>query len=93
MKIKEQCEECKGKGYSLDRGVLYRCPKCFGRGELDWIENIIGPNLKEAVPSDYDLIQKYYQQNTKMLDDWRKTDWKKISKGRVNAPNVKEEDI
>jgi hypothetical protein len=70
---KEKCKKCKGEGYSVDRGVLYRCPKCFGRGELDWLENIVGPKRDLGFPCDEDLIQRYYKKNTIMLEDWKKT--------------------
>ena len=32
------CSECDGVGYILED----ECPKCFGTGKLDWIENVVG---------------------------------------------------
>lgn len=43
------CNKCGGTGRAavkLDKPTinvtLICCPKCFGRGKVDWIENIIG---------------------------------------------------
>ena len=36
MKIDNTCEFCKGTGSLKDR----ICKKCYGTGELDWIDRI-----------------------------------------------------
>ena len=53
------CKKCKGEGYSVDRGVLYRCPKCFGRGELDWLENIVGPKYTFFQVTESSPVKKF----------------------------------
>jgi len=61
------CDECKGTGYDLEIPKQknsnpyymkhYNCPKCFGLGKLDWVENIVGKrksnlNMSGVPPSD-----------------------------------------
>jgi len=37
------CNECEGTGFENKRKWNRKaCPKCFGIGKVDWIENIIG---------------------------------------------------
>lgn len=37
------CDRCNGKGYYVYKeGWNHICPKCLGRKELDWLQNIIG---------------------------------------------------
>ncbi len=39
------CPKCNGSGSEPkihDRIVAGKCSKCFGKGKLDWIENIVG---------------------------------------------------
>jgi len=48
------CDECDGKGevqYQIDecQSTEVRCPKCFGDGKLDWVENAMGKK-KESEP-------------------------------------------
>jgi hypothetical protein len=72
----DSCPKCNGKGYLLTRKrVLYRCPKCLGRRELDWVENVVGPNRERGFPGMGTLIARYYEINTKMLYSWRETKW------------------
>ena len=46
------CDKCNGSGscntkYSQETSPYYvRCPKCKGRGKVDWVENIIGKKSK-----------------------------------------------
>ena len=47
MKLEEWevvCYRCNGKTSTLlDKyGKRITCPKCYGEGKLDWIENVIG---------------------------------------------------
>jgi hypothetical protein len=54
-----ECPKCKGKGHlgSLRKeGIKYYilCHKCFGRGKLDWVSNVI----KEKLDGSFDVIQK-----------------------------------
>ena len=73
----DDCAKCNGKGYLLSRKkVLRRCPKCLGRGELDWVENVVGPNRERGFPSDEQLVERYYSENMIMLYDIRETKWK-----------------
>ena len=39
-----QCDKCSGKGYSNKGKIGVTCPKCYGLGKLDWIDNIKGSN-------------------------------------------------
>jgi len=75
MRIRmDDCSKCKGKGYLVNRKrVLRRCPKCLGRGELDWVENIVGPSRERGFPSDDQLVMRYYETNKIMLYHWKKT--------------------
>ena len=42
----EKCKTCDGKGFvSSGVGYFLRCEKCMGKGELDWVEKIVGPKL------------------------------------------------
>jgi len=37
------CNKCNGKKeFEVSSTLMQRCPKCKGKGTLDWIENIIG---------------------------------------------------
>jgi RecJ-like exonuclease len=75
--MNDTCKKCNGKGYLVNRKkVLRRCPKCLGCGELDWVENVVGPNKERGFPIDEQLIDRYYETNKKMLYSWRKTKWK-----------------
>ena len=38
------CNECNGTGLKTNQ-VYHPCPKCYGTGKLDWIENIVGRNM------------------------------------------------
>ena len=40
----EICNKCDGKRAleTTDPEILRQCPKCRGRGIVDWIENIMG---------------------------------------------------
>ncbi len=62
MKLKKgevKCDKCKGKGkipakdhprvYISTEGSLFECPKCFGTGKLDWVENIVGKRKDENI--------------------------------------------
>lgn len=52
------CDKCKGRkvqkdfvvlwipGHGFVGGVSYKCVKCHGTGELDWIEKIVGKRGK-----------------------------------------------
>lgn len=45
LKLKEGevlCDKCYGKGFLGKGRALPICPKCFGAGKLDWIENVVG---------------------------------------------------
>ena len=71
----DKCSKCNGKGYLLtQKRVLYRCPKCLGRGELDWVENVVGANREREVPSINILVERYYQTHTRILYDYRETE-------------------
>jgi len=40
-----KCKRCKGRGLvrvNLRDKLECMCPKCWGDGKLDWIENVIG---------------------------------------------------
>jgi len=38
-----KCPECDGDGFVMtDYPYTGPCPKCKGRGSLDWVENIMG---------------------------------------------------
>jgi hypothetical protein len=37
------CDECLGTGESI---AHHSCPKCWGNGKLDWIENVVGKRPK-----------------------------------------------
>lgn len=50
------CKDCKGKGKkkirtSYQTYIEIFCPKCNGKGYLDWVENIVGvkKNLNEKL--------------------------------------------
>jgi len=44
------CKKCEGTGrgvklsthYGMRKGTYAICPDCYGKGKLDWIENILG---------------------------------------------------
>lgn len=59
------CNKCEGGGswpqlfMKKEQAAYYRCPKCYGSGKLDWIENITGkpdiyyfsmPKLRKSYP-------------------------------------------
>jgi hypothetical protein len=74
----DDCSKCNGKGYLVNRKkVLRRCPKCLGRGELDWVENVVGPNRERGFPGLDALVQRYYQDpDSTMLYDYKDIQWK-----------------
>jgi len=49
-----ECSQCKGKGniylsseeIKTKKPIKRTCPKCSGFGKLDWIENVVGTNIK-----------------------------------------------
>jgi len=46
-----KCDKCNGKGLiPLEGEYLITCSKCKGKKELDWLENVFGPNIEN-----YDL--------------------------------------
>ncbi len=54
----ELCDKCKGVGAILkdihtDSPSQNLCLKCFGRGKLDWIENIVGKSISVRLPITY----------------------------------------
>jgi len=37
------CDECEGTGYSRKVNIIcFKCPKCDGKGKLDWVTNAMG---------------------------------------------------
>lgn len=72
------CNECDGSGYTIvenenkTNAVFEQlniiCPKCYGRGKLDWIENIVGRqklppleiNFPDMTTKNYADFQKEY---------------------------------
>jgi len=50
------CSECGGTGLDSSRRSWNRkaCPKCFGIGKVDWIENITGKKREEPGKNGYD---------------------------------------
>ena len=64
MKLKPgeiKCDKCKGTGYDLtipkqeyETGYYqkhYPCSKCWGKGKLDWIENVVGKRNPNPIMS------------------------------------------
>ena len=42
-----KCDKCNGNGIVLEKEFLGNiCPKCDGKKELDWVENIVGVKRK-----------------------------------------------
>lgn len=48
------CSECDARGHIKVDTNLLLCPKCFGRGVVDWLENIVG--RKDNPSLDYYLL-------------------------------------
>lgn len=73
----EDCSECGGKGYQVrsespnSPGIIFRCPKCGGRGELDWVEQVVGRRPEVRVPNTDQLIEKYKKDREYDLEDKR----------------------
>ena len=44
----EICSKCNGIGYvnKSNNKSLCLCPKCKGKGEIDWIEQVVGKKYK-----------------------------------------------
>lgn len=53
----EICSCCEGRGYKPTNNlVLYQfCPKCKGRGKVDWVTNIVADRDSRIDTSDLDL--------------------------------------
>lgn len=54
MELKEGelvCSLCNGWGkvYHKDDDGIFQCPRCKGRGKLDWVENIMGIKVPDGV--------------------------------------------
>lgn len=50
----KECSECKGSGEVMgDYPYGEICPKCNGKGTLDWIENIVGVHGTHIKPGVY----------------------------------------
>jgi DnaJ-class molecular chaperone len=69
----DDCSKCEGNGYIIKMGILFRCDKCGGRGELDWLEQVIGRRKDVKTPNMDQLIERYKSENKVMLRDWKKT--------------------
>jgi len=72
----KECQRCLGKGEIL-HGKLevmdYVCPKCKGKGTLDWIENIVGvvgTYIKPGVYT-YEVDYSEYISEPGTFDPWR----------------------
>jgi hypothetical protein len=59
------CLACNSNGYIARGGMLFRCPKCHGRGEVDWIGQIITNPIKTLYPRPdvTCLIERYKEDN------------------------------
>ena len=41
------CDKCEGTGrHKFKENYLLRCPKCRGKGVVDWISNVVGVKVK-----------------------------------------------
>ena len=59
------CIKCNSNGYILIDNILFRCPKCGGRGEVDWVEQVI-TNPKKSLyprPDTACLMERYKEDN------------------------------
>ena len=68
----ETCSCCNGKGYRpANNLVLYEfCPKCKGKGRVDWVTNIVlnqSFNINNFDPDLYNLEYKLKQYNVQEL--------------------------
>jgi RecJ-like exonuclease len=66
----EDCVRCKGRGYIVKGGILFRCDKCGGRGELDWVEQVTRRRNDVKLPSINQLIDRYKSEHNPILKDW-----------------------
>ena len=48
------CSKCNGTGFDISEYVHgVTCSKCLGKGQLDWIENIVGVKSNYIKPGVY----------------------------------------
>ena len=46
---KTDCTKCHGTGKITDKfGVVFACDKCWGKKQLDWIEQLMGVSLLQC---------------------------------------------
>lgn len=75
MKLKEGeyiCDKCNGRGNIPTRNpdVVIKCPKCFGKQKLDWIENVVGvTKLKGKIDVPQEWINFAAKELAKQIDD------------------------
>ncbi len=88
----ETCFCCRGEGYKLANNlVLYEfCPKCKGKGKVDWVTNIVASRSSRIDTSDLTLSNLYYklkQHNIQELVRQIVTEYQEI--GETVSVNIK----
>lgn len=66
------CNKCNGKGHlpTKNPDVVKMCPKCHGKKELDWIENVVGvTKTKEPFDIHKDMMDILAEQIAKKVDE------------------------
>ena len=85
-----ECDRCNGVGWTEDSEVIKRysihrdiCPKCQGKGILDWIEQVVGVTpIKGSSGSGPSKSSSSYNLLKKNKIQWKSDDkhYKKINK-------------
>jgi len=66
------CDKCNGKGNipTKNPDVVKVCPKCHGKKELDWIENVVGvTKIKSFTDIQQEIIEQMGDDMVKKVDE------------------------
>jgi DnaJ-class molecular chaperone len=56
-----KCDKCGGEGTIYKHNIYMNkpCDKCFGKKELDWVENIVGVDLPMITAEQVKISSSY----------------------------------
>ncbi len=66
----EHCSDCDGQGFKfIDEETARVCPKCKGKGVVDFITNVLGPRPLTVEESLQEIISSMAEKLAEQVDE------------------------